>query len=110
VVGEVGVSCADDIAVVVRQARAAQPAWQALGVAGRVKALGPVASLFEQHRQDIAEIIAREMGAPAAQADGSTSWALNGMRWNLDNAAVCLAPEVTFENAEEINKVFYEGT
>jgi acyl-CoA reductase-like NAD-dependent aldehyde dehydrogenase len=59
-------------------------------VAGRVKALGPVASLFEQHRQEIAEIIAREMGAPAAQADGC--WALNRMRWNLDNAATCLHP------------------
>ena len=90
------VSSAADIAVAVRQARAAQPAWQALGVAGRVKALEPVASLFEQHRQEIAEIIAREMGAPAAHADGSTSWALNRMRWTLDNAAVCLAPEVTF--------------
>ena len=108
VVGEVRISSAADIAVAVRQARAAQPAWQALGVAGRVKALGPVASLFEQYRQEIAEIIAREMGAPAAQADGSTSWALNRMRWNLDNAAACLAPEVTFENAEEIHKVFYE--
>jgi acyl-CoA reductase-like NAD-dependent aldehyde dehydrogenase len=108
VVGEVRVSSAGDIAVAVRQAHAAQPAWQELGVAGRVKALGPVASLFEQHRQEIAELIAREMGIPAAQADGSTSWALNRMRWNLDNAAVCLAPEVTFENAEEIHKVFYE--
>ena len=108
VVGEVRVSSAADIAVAVRQARAAQPVWQSLGVADRVKALGPVASLFEQHRKEIAEIIAREMGAPAAQADGSTSWALNRMRWNLDNAAVCLAPEVTFENAEEIHKVFYE--
>jgi aldehyde dehydrogenase (NAD+) len=108
VVGEVRVSSAADIAIAVHQARAAQPAWQALGVAGRVKALEPVASLFEQHRQEIAEIIAREMGAPAAQADGSTSWVLSRMRWNLDNAAVWLAPEVTFENAEEIHKVFYE--
>jgi acyl-CoA reductase-like NAD-dependent aldehyde dehydrogenase len=107
-VGEVRVSSAAEIAVAVREARAAQPAWQALGVAGRVKALEAVPSLFEQHRQEIAEIIAREMGAPAARADGSTSWALNRMRWNLDNAAVCLAPEVTFENAEEIHKVFYE--
>jgi hypothetical protein len=31
------------------------------------------------------------------------------MRWTLDNAAVCLAPEGTFEDdAEEIHKVFYE--
>jgi len=39
VVGEVRVSSAADIAVAVRQARAAQPKWQAR-VAGRVKALG----------------------------------------------------------------------
>ena len=43
-IGEVRVSSDADIAVSVRQARAAQPAWQALGVAGRVKALGPVAN------------------------------------------------------------------
>lgn len=43
-IGEVRVSSDADIAVSVRQARAAQPAWQALGVASRVKALGPVAN------------------------------------------------------------------
>jgi acyl-CoA reductase-like NAD-dependent aldehyde dehydrogenase len=61
VVGEVRVSTAADIAVAVRQAHAALPAWQGLGVAGRVKAMEPVASLLEQHRQEIAEIVAREM-------------------------------------------------
>jgi acyl-CoA reductase-like NAD-dependent aldehyde dehydrogenase len=64
VVGEVRVSSAGDIAVAVRQARAAQPAWQELGVAGRVKALGPVASLFEQHRQEIAELRQEEVFGP----------------------------------------------
>ena len=62
VVGEVRVSSAADIAVAVRQARVGQPTtWQALGVEGRFKALGPVVSLFEEPRQEIAEIIAREM-------------------------------------------------
>ena len=103
------VSSAADNAVAVRQARAAQArlggAWcgrprQGFGANGVVIRAAPP--------RKIAEIIVREMGAPAAQADGSTSWALNHMRWNLDNAAVCLAPKVTFENAEEIHKVFYE--
>ena len=61
VVGEVRVSSAADIAVAVRQVRVGQPVWQALGVEGRVKVLGPVVSLFEEPRQEIAEIIAREM-------------------------------------------------
>jgi delta 1-pyrroline-5-carboxylate dehydrogenase len=41
-VGEERVATADDIPIAVRQAHAAHPDWQALGVAGRVKALGPV--------------------------------------------------------------------
>ena len=108
VIGEVCVSSAADLAAAVHQARVAQPPWQALGAAGRAKALEPVASLFEQHRQEIAEIITREMGIPTAQVESSTTWTLDHMRWDLDNAAVFLAPEVTFEDAEEIHKVFYE--
>ena len=38
-------------------------------------------SLFEEHRQEIAEIIAREMGLPATQADGAACWTLDHMRW-----------------------------
>jgi acyl-CoA reductase-like NAD-dependent aldehyde dehydrogenase len=40
-----------------------------------------VVSLFEEHRQEIAEIIAREMGLPATQADGAACWTLDHMRW-----------------------------
>jgi acyl-CoA reductase-like NAD-dependent aldehyde dehydrogenase len=80
VVGEVRVSSAADIAVAVRQARAAQPKWQAR-VARPRQGFGPVVSLFEEHRQEIAEIIAREMGLPATQADGATCWTLDHMRW-----------------------------
>ena len=47
VVGEVRVSSAADIAVAVRQVRVCHPVWQAPGVEGRVKVLGPVVSLFE---------------------------------------------------------------
>jgi acyl-CoA reductase-like NAD-dependent aldehyde dehydrogenase len=108
VLGEVPISSANDIAVAVRRARAAQPAWQALGVAGRVKSLEIVASLFEQHRQEITEAISCEMGTPETHSDGCTSWTLDHMRWDLDHAEECLAPEVTFENAEEIHKVVYE--
>jgi acyl-CoA reductase-like NAD-dependent aldehyde dehydrogenase len=79
VIGEVRVSSAANIAVAVCQARAAQPAaqpkWQAR------EGFGPVVSLFEEHRQEIAEIIAREMGLPATQADGAACWTLDHMRW-----------------------------
>ena len=34
-------------------------------------------SLFEEHRQEIAEIIAREKGLPATQADDAACWTLD---------------------------------
>ena len=89
VVGEVRVSSAADIAVAVRQVCVGHPVWQALGVEGRVKVLGPVVSLFEEPRQEIAEIIAREMGLPATQADGATCWILDHMRWRTTARKTC---------------------
>jgi hypothetical protein len=38
-------------------------------------------SLFEEHRQEIGEIIVREVGLPATPADGATCWKLDHMRW-----------------------------
>ena len=87
VVREVRVLSAADIAVAVRQARAAQPKWQACGRPRQ--GFGPVVSLFEEHRQEIAEIIAREMGLPATQADGATCWMLDHMRWRTTARKTC---------------------
>jgi acyl-CoA reductase-like NAD-dependent aldehyde dehydrogenase len=81
VVGEVRVSSAAEIAVAARQASAAQSTWQGCGVGRPCQGFGPVVSLFEEHRQESAEIVAREMGLPATQADGATCWTLDHMRW-----------------------------
>jgi hypothetical protein len=48
-----------------------------------------VVSLFEEHRQEIAEIIAREMGLPATQADGAACWTLDHMRWRTTARKTC---------------------
>lgn len=108
VLGQVAMSSSAEIAAAVAAARTAQPAWQALGVQERVRHLTRVQTVFEKHGQRIAESIAQEMGMPVEHAKGSNRWTQNHMRWQLAQAEKCLAPVVTYEDAEELHLQTYE--
>ncbi len=109
VLGDVIASSAQDIKHANSKARAAQPAWQALGVAGRVKELQKLYDYFVQERKQLAELETKEMGHPIQGTLSSFDWALKQFKWNLDNAEASLAPETTFENAKELHQVHYEA-
>ena len=106
--GDVATSSARDIKQAVAAARAAQPHWQALGVAGRVKELEKLYTYFSQKHKDIAHLETKEMGHPIQGTMSSFDWALKQFKWNLDNAEANLAPETTFENDKELHQVHYE--
>jgi acyl-CoA reductase-like NAD-dependent aldehyde dehydrogenase len=107
-IGEVPVSTSSDIEAAVRQTRMAQPLWQALGVKGRIEAVRRLRKIFEKNADSIQSGMSREMGMSLQGAKGSYDWSLNHIDWYIDNAESCLAPEVTFENATEIHRVYYE--
>ena len=48
------------------------------------------------------------MGKPINQSENEIKSTLKTMKWDLENAANCIAPETTFESDNEIQKVFYE--
>ena len=54
----------------VEAARRALPAWDRLGVAGRLEHVRALKSAFEERRDDIAEAISREVGKPLWEARG----------------------------------------
>ncbi|MCB9987487.1 MAG: aldehyde dehydrogenase [Rhodospirillales bacterium] len=108
VLGEVAVSTPADIAAAVQKARAAQPGWQALGVDGRLKAISRLVAAIENHAEDLIQATAQEMGMPVKGARGTHDWSMWHMRWYLDNAAACLAPETTFENETERHQTVFE--
>jgi acyl-CoA reductase-like NAD-dependent aldehyde dehydrogenase len=68
VVGEVPLTPLDQIPAVVARARAAQPAWDALGLEGRAELLGRTARLFAERVDEHARLITREMGKPIKEA------------------------------------------
>ena len=63
---EVGLAGAADVDRAVAAARAAQPAWAALGPDGRSAVLTALADLLEAHREEASELAALDNGTPVS--------------------------------------------
>ncbi len=109
VIGEVYASTHDEINAKVAHARKAQSAWSQLTVGERITFLKKVSQEFIAKKHDIRSIMAREMGMPVAVSDRiEIDMALRYMCGYLDFAEQWLAPEITYENDEEIHTLFFE--
>ncbi|MCX6551650.1 MAG: aldehyde dehydrogenase family protein [Acidobacteria bacterium] len=65
-----------DVETAVAAAKAAQPGWAALPVARRGEILRIIAQLMQQHRREIAAVVARETGKSLKDAMGETDAAI----------------------------------
>jgi len=106
--GEVLTSSPEAIKQAVTDAKRAQPSWQALGVTGRVKELQKLYDYLLDKSEHYAQLETAEMGKPIQGSRSSMKWALNHFKWNLENAAACLAPETSFEDKKQIHQIHYE--
>jgi succinate-semialdehyde dehydrogenase / glutarate-semialdehyde dehydrogenase len=76
------------------RAHAARSTWAAAtSVADRAAALGRVADLHIERRDELADILVREMGKVRAQALGEVDFSADILRYYADNAAAFLADE-----------------
>ena len=73
---QVARSSAADVAVAVKAAKQAQPAWAALTVVKRGDILRQIAMLMREHRDAIASLVARETGKSRKDALGETDAAI----------------------------------
>ncbi len=94
VVGEVAVTPVEEVPRMVAAARAAQPAWAALGHDGRAELLERACRGFEERAEELARLITREMGKPLAEARLEVRSLSAGVRHHLDEIGEALAPEV----------------
>ncbi|MCH7531562.1 MAG: aldehyde dehydrogenase [Gemmatimonadetes bacterium] len=93
VVGEVPVTPASDIPAVVARARAAQPAWEALGLEGRAELLRKSKEIFAERAEAHGELMTKEMGKPLKEGIGEAK-SLAYIDHELDEIAAALQPEV----------------
>src|SRR5579862_766432 len=82
-VGEVPVTPPADVPAIVARARAAQPAWAALGTAGRAERLASLAGRIREQLGDLAQLLTREMGKPVKEAKGEVQSVADGVEHEL---------------------------
>jgi acyl-CoA reductase-like NAD-dependent aldehyde dehydrogenase len=99
VVGRVPVTPVSAIPDLVARARAAQPAWAALGAQGRIEVLRPVGPALLAAADELGRLISREMGKPAREGVGEAKDCGGGWAAELEEIAAALADEVVEDAA-----------
>jgi succinate-semialdehyde dehydrogenase/glutarate-semialdehyde dehydrogenase len=105
-IGSVGVSSLKDIRSAVAAAHRAKAQWKEMGVEARAKLLRRVISKFSTRSEEMATLIAQEMGMPIREARDDVGFALNYLEAYCDQAQTNLLPKVTFENEHEVHTVY----
>ncbi len=94
ILGEVAVTPIAAIDALVARARAAQPAWAALGIDGRAARLAPLAARLGERLDELARLVTREMGKTLREAQGELRALVDGIPHELAEVAAALAPQV----------------
>ena len=85
-----------------------QSKWVNLDINKRIEILKEIYNKFEENLDKIANLVSLEMGKTIAQSENEIKSTLKNIKWDLENAKNCIAPEITFESDKEIQKIFYE--
>ena len=104
--GNAPVHGVDDLDRAVSEARAAQPAWAALGHSERSAILHRTADEIEANAEELARIIAQEQGKPL-NGPGARFEAGACAAWIRKAADTVLEPEVVFESGESRSELHY---
>jgi len=107
VMGEVPLTPVADIPGVVARARAAQPAWDALGLEGRAELLKRTQAIFQERVQQHGELITTEMGKPIKEGVFEAKSLAWGLDRELDEIVEALKPDVV-EDGRAKSTVYHD--
>jgi succinate-semialdehyde dehydrogenase/glutarate-semialdehyde dehydrogenase len=98
VIGEVEVSTEQEVKDTVTKARSAQPKWAALAQTERNAAIESFVKVCNNHADEIAELMSREMGKPINQARAQVKESPDFFQAQMDMAEKVLTPEIVYED------------
>ena len=81
-----------DIQQAIKKADDAYQEWQKTSIGERTDVLNKIADIYDKRRDELARIIATEMGKPVAQAKGELGLVAQIYRYYANNAQELLAP------------------
>lgn len=83
---------ASDIQEAIKKADDSYPQWRKVGLSERSALLHKIADIYDERQDELAKIIATEMGKPVAQGKGELGLVSEIYRYYADNAEALLAP------------------
>lgn len=107
-VGEVEISSDGEIRKKVELANKARREWKELGVQIRVELLRPIYEDFKSRKNEIADLITKEMGKVRTDSVGEAKDYVEELKWFMDNAPSAIADEITHKKGKEIHRIVYE--
>lgn len=108
ILGEVIASTPEQIAEKVKLARAASPAWKALGVKNRVRILQPLFEYFQKIQNEIALLTTKEIGKPLSESMGDFEGDFIYLNDFITNGEKYIEDEIVFKSHNAIHRIIYE--
>ena len=93
VAGSVPVTSVEEISSMVAKARAAQTAWNALGLEGRLTLMRPIADRLGEEAARVGKLITAEMGKSTPEAQGEAKYGASSFATELVSAFEAFQPE-----------------
>ncbi len=97
----------DAIDAAVKRARAAQPGWAALGVAGRRSAWMEIGEKIIARKAELAELLTAEMGKPVREAEAEILSCGRNMATDLNEVERALTPD-QIEDSRISSTLYYD--
>ncbi len=110
ILGETIATTSEEITEKVKLARAAAPAWKALGVKNRVEILRPLFESFQKIQNEIALLTTQEIGKPLAESIGDFEGDFIYLNDFITNGEKYIEDEIVFKNHDAVHRIIYEPT
>lgn len=110
VLGSIIATTSGEITEKVKLARAAAPAWKALGVKKRVAILKLLFESFKKTQNEIAMLTTQEIGKPISESIGDFEGDFIYLNDFLANGEKYIEDEIVFKNDSGIHRMVYEPT
>lgn len=108
VIWEVEISTKKEIKDKIKLAHNAKKNWREIWVKKRIQLLNPIFKEFENRKNEIAELITKEMWKPISESEWEVKTALDYFKWYLENVESIIKDEITQEDEKSLHKIIYE--
>ena len=108
ILGEVVFSTDKEVKEKVEKASIVAKEWKRLGLKKRISMLRKLVNKLREHKEEMAQLVTKEMGMPIGQSRFDADDALRYFSWYLDNASKYLSPEIIYEGENVTHTIFYE--